>query len=253
MVSDATGVCLGSSASSSASVGAERRRRSCAPLPRGMRSAAGSAGAAAGAEPSAPRTPRVLLAVTGSVAAVKVPLLAAELLRRGAEVRVCATQRALAFFDAASVRASGVEVLTDEDEWGPWKRVGDPVLHIELRRWADVLVVAPLSANSLAKCANGLADNLVTCVFRAWDFAAQPVLVAPAMNTFMWESPFTSKQLGVLEELGVLAVPTVVKALACGDVGDGAMAEYQTIADAVQAVTARLKGCSPLMRRRDGD
>ena len=116
-----------------------------------MRSAAGSAGAAAGAEPSAPRTPRVLLAATGSVAAVKVPLLAAELLRRGAEVRVCATQRALAFFDAASVRASGVEVLTDEDEWGAWKRVGDPVLHIELRRWADVLVVAPLSANSLAK------------------------------------------------------------------------------------------------------
>ena len=124
-------------------------------------------------------------------------------------------------------------------------QVGDPVLHIELRRWADALVLAPLSANSLAKCAHGLADNLVTCVFRAWDFSS-PVLVAPAMNTFMWESPFTEKQLGVLRELGARVVPTVVKELACGDVGDGAMAEYTTIASAVVEALHGVPGVEPL-------
>lgn len=64
----------------------------------------------------------------------------------------------------------------DEEEWRQWKVVGDPVLHIELRRWADVLLLAPLSANTLAKVSNGLCDNLLTCVVRAWDFA-KPLLV----------------------------------------------------------------------------
>lgn len=65
----------------------------------------------------------------------------------------------------------------DEAEWHEWSKVGDPVMHIELRRWADVLVIAPLSANSLAKLANGLCDNLVTCIARAWDFK-RPLLVS---------------------------------------------------------------------------
>lgn len=65
----------------------------------------------------------------------------------------------------------------DEDEWHEWSQVGDPVLHIELRRWADVFVVAPLSANTLAKMANGLCDNLVTCIARAWDFT-RPLIVS---------------------------------------------------------------------------
>ena len=64
----------------------------------------------------------------------------------------------------------------DEDDWRSWKAVGDEVLHIELRRWADVLVVAPLSANTLAKVACGLCDNLLTCVVRAWDWQ-KPLLV----------------------------------------------------------------------------
>ena len=64
----------------------------------------------------------------------------------------------------------------NEDDWRDWHRVGDEVLHIELRRWADVIVVAPLSANSLAKLAGGLCDNLLTCVLRAWDFS-RPALV----------------------------------------------------------------------------
>ena len=62
------------------------------------------------------------------------------------------------------------------------------MLHIEFRKWADLLVVAPLDANTLAKFALGLSDNFLSCVFRAWDFA-RPVILAPAMNTLMWQSP----------------------------------------------------------------
>ncbi|KAG2440398.1 hypothetical protein HYH02_010286 [Chlamydomonas schloesseri] len=159
-------------------------------------------------------------------------------------------------------------------EWRQWRVVGDPVLHIELRRWADVLVVAPLSANSLAKMANGMADNLLTCVVRAWDFA-KPLLVAPAMNTAMWASPFTARHLDTLTQLGrsnssgngggggssnssgatasrgdgagsengisstVVVVAPISKRLACGDEGTGAMAAPETIAAACSAALQR--------------
>jgi len=137
----------------------------------------------------------VLLGVTGSVAAVKTPLLYDDLRRRGHQVKVVATQAALYFFDPAELgpldpgrptRNPAVVVL-DEDEWpgrdgGRRYQRGDPVLHIELRRWADLFLVAPLDANTLAKLANGLADNCLTCVGRAWD-PARPVVLAPAMNT----------------------------------------------------------------------
>jgi phosphopantothenoylcysteine decarboxylase len=103
-----------------------------------------------------------------------------------------------------------------------------------------VLVIAPASANTLAKLAGGLADNLLTCVARAWDFAGgKPVLVAPAMNTAMWVHPLTAAHLAALAAFGVRVVPPVSKALACGDVGVGALAP---VADIVAAVVAALAG-----------
>ena len=76
---------------------------------------------------------------------------------------------------------TGSEVLErragDEDDWREWRGKGDPIMHIELRKWADVLLVAPMSANSLAKAAQGLCDNLLTCILRAWDFS-KPCLVS---------------------------------------------------------------------------
>jgi phosphopantothenoylcysteine decarboxylase len=207
----------------------------------------------------------VLLGVTGSVAALRVPDLFAELRRRRHGVRVVATQASLYFFDPVSLDPSRAErnpevVVLDEDEWpgraeGRRSQRGDPVLHIELRKWADLLLLAPLDANTLAKLANGLADNCLTCVWRAWELR-RPVVLAPAMNTLMWQHPATRRHflqlaadfgaipppsLGLDETLDWLnragtplhVVPPQSKRLFCGDVGVGALAEVADIVDAV--------------------
>src|SRR5262249_56500916 len=148
-------------------------------------------------------------------------------------------------------------VVLDEDEWPGrsegrrWQR-SDPVLHVELRKWADTFVVAPLDANTLAKFAHGLADNCLTCVWRAWD-RQRPAVLAPAMNTVMWEQPVTLRHLRQLaadagaepppgldlhDVIGhghercprLPLAPTQGKILACGDVGDGAMASGGDVA-----------------------
>jgi phosphopantothenoylcysteine decarboxylase len=203
----------------------------------------------------------ILLGVTGSVAAVKTPLLYETLKGPGHTAKVVATRAALYFFDPAAIER---EVLVlDEDEWPGrdsgqrWQRE-DEVLHIQLRRWADVLVIAPLDANTLAKLANGLADNCLTCVWRAWE-PSRPVVLAPAMNTLMWQHPATNRHLRQiaadmemsppldlpLEELADwvntqgrplrIAAPES-RRLACGDVGVGAMAAVNDILTMMQAV-----------------
>ncbi|XP_033922231.1 phosphopantothenoylcysteine decarboxylase isoform X2 [Melopsittacus undulatus] len=159
-------------------------------------------GIPAGKRSSMPqRNYRVLVGVTGSVAALKLPLLIAELLK-----------------------------IT-----GLWKGRSDPVLHIELRRWADLMLVAPLDANTLAKLANGICDNLLTCVIRAWDLS-KPLLFCPAMNTAMWEHPITAQHVEQLKGFGYTEIPCVVKKLVCGDEGRGAMAEVWTIVESVKRI-----------------
>lgn len=99
------------------------------------------------------------------------------------------------------------------------------------------MLIAPLSANTLAKIAHGQCDNLLTCVARAWDYAQHPLLVAPAMNTLMWTHPFTEQQLNTLRSLGIHVIPPISKVLACGDIGTGAMA---AVDDIVSSVTTTL-------------
>jgi phosphopantothenoylcysteine decarboxylase len=190
---------------------------------------------------------------------VKTPPLWQELTAAGHDVRVVATAAATYFFEPRSL-PPGVLHL-DADEWprrsagGTYQR-DDPVLHVELRRWADLLLIAPLDANTLAKLACGLCDNCLTCVCRAWD-PSRPVVLAPAMNTLMWEHPLTRRHLRqLLADHGGPAAPAdadeealvdwinhhcrhlrivgpVSKRLACGDVGVGGLAELVAIVAAV--------------------
>ena len=176
----------------------------------------------------------VLLGVTGSVAAIYTYELFDELRAAGHDVKIVATAASLYFFDPAPL---GSALVRDADEWpGDRYQRGDAVLHIELRRWADILLIAPLDANTLAKLALGLADNCLTCVYRAWD-RTRPVVLVPAMNTLMWEHPATARHLRqIAEDLpGVLrVVEPVSKRLACDDVGIGAMADREAILEALR-------------------
>ena len=106
------------------------------------------------------------------------------------------------------------------------------MLHIELRKWADILLIAPLDANTLAKLSNGICDNLLTCVNRAWDLeniSSKPIIICPAMNTFMYKHPLTRQQLNLLNQFGYTLVDSVEKLLMCGDRGMGAMAPVDDI------------------------
>ncbi|KAI8365346.1 phosphopantothenoylcysteine decarboxylase-like protein [Radiomyces spectabilis] len=180
------------------------------------------------------KTKNILVGATGSVASIKIP----ELVRLFKEdptvdVKVVPTEAARFFFKAEDVDA---DMYTDQQEWEMWKKKTDPVLHIDLRNWADIMVVAPLDANTLGKLANGLCDNLLTCVLRAWD-PCRPVVVCPAMNTNMWNHPFTNKHLDVLQKsLNFNVIDPISKQLACGDIGIGAMAEPACIVREVLAL-----------------
>lgn len=186
----------------------------------------------------------VLLGVTGSVAAIKAPQLVVGLIAAGHEVRVVTTNKAQNFLSIWNV-GPNFRVLTDIDEWQKNYAVHEsPVLHIELREWADLLLIAPLSANTLAKLANGLADNLLTCVARAWDMKKR-VVIAPAMNTEMWNHPATFEHVMRLErwipELDI--IQPIKKLLACGTEGIGAMAEVESIVEVV--TKGWVKTCAP--------
>lgn len=216
----------------------------------------------------------VLLGMTGSVATKLMPKIAKAFLDAGHDVQIVVTKSARYLYDplkiskklkrqqerdpnklAPATKWSHVRVWTDEDEWfrshdvktvQDFERYAeqayqkdDPILHINLRKWADVFVVAPLGANTLAKFAMGECDNLLRSVFRAWDFD-KPVVLAPAMNTFMWHNPWTEMQLNILSSLqgpsgglNVSFVDPQAKVLACGDEGIGAMADIAKIVDAV--------------------
>ncbi|CAI9734113.1 phosphopantothenoylcysteine decarboxylase isoform X1 [Octopus vulgaris] len=152
------------------------------------------------------------------------------------EIQLVVTKNSLFFFDTNAVH---VNIYQDEDEW-KWNNIGDPILHIELRRWADIMVICPLDANTLAKIANGLCDNLLTCIVRAWD-QKKPLLFAPAMNTLMWEHVITKKQIETLTGFGYIEIPCVAKKLACADVGMGAMASVETIVEKIVEYIAVLQ------------
>lgn len=219
----------------------------------------------------------LLLCATGSVATIKIPKMIDALAKHAnVSIRLIFTAAASNFLQGQSAEQPSLPEISalpnvdgiyfDEDEWkDPWVR-GNKILHIELRRWADIMVIAPLSADTLAKITQGWSDNLLLSVVRAWDTTAEldpirdipgvswpqragakdvrmakPILVAPSMNTAMWKQPITTKQVKVLEEeWGVRSggwfevIHPMEKELACGDVGGGAMRDWREIVAVIE-------------------
>ena len=193
----------------------------------------------------------ILLGVTGSVATTLLPKIVESLETIG-NVKIVATGRSAHFMRGHDAVAYS-RMYTDDSEWKwenkgltrplhpmrDWYEADDPVLHIELRKWADVLVIAPLSAHTMAKMTYGLCDNLLTSIFLAWDWT-KPVVIAPAMNTLMWEALVTQQNLMTLKQrfmYGMTIVDPIAKELACKDHGIGALARIEDICTAVRDAT----------------
>lgn len=173
--------------------------------------------------------PHVLIACSASVAAIKIPDIISQLAQKNIHTTLVVTEASKHFVDVEKIKNDlKIDVFTDQNEWDAWKSRGDPVLHIELSKKADLLLLAPLSANTMAKVSTGICDNLLTCVVRAWS-VSKPVLFCPSMNTQMWNHPVTADQVNKLVSWGYILIPPIVKTLMCGDHGIGAMAEVETI------------------------
>lgn len=167
---------------------------------------------------------KILLAVTGGIAAYKTAALVRLLVKNGAEVRVIISASALDFITPLTLSTlSKNPVLKDfKDENGTWQN------HVELGLWADVILVAPLTANTLSKMANGLCDNLIIATYLS---AKCPTVVAPAMDLDMYIHPTTSKNLEIIQNHGVKVIEAAVGELASGLYGQGRMEEPENIVE----------------------
>ncbi len=164
---------------------------------------------------------KILLGVSGSIAAYKAAILTRLLVKAGAEVKIVMTSAAKDFVTPLSLSTlSKNPVLSDLSENDSWAN------HVMLGRWADIMLIAPLSANTLAKMAAGLCDNLLMAVYLS---ATCPVVVAPAMDEDMWEHGSTRKNLETISGFGNQIIPVEEGELASGLVGKGRMAEPEAI------------------------
>lgn len=214
----------------------------------------------------------ILLAATGLVATIKIPQIIDKLFQiygpHRILIQLVVTKSAAHFLKGAKLHLE-VKIWRDEDEWANFaegkttvalsllapalKKPKNPfekmILHNELRRWADILVIAPLLANSLAKIANGVCDNLLTLIVRLWGpvttstSVKKPIMVAPAMNTFMYTHPITSKQVSTIQLsiFGIEVLKPIEKVLACGDIGMGGMREWLDIVDIMRRRITAIK------------
>jgi phosphopantothenoylcysteine decarboxylase/phosphopantothenate--cysteine ligase len=181
----------------------------------------------------------IILGVTGCIGAYKAAEVLRELQERGAMVRVIMTRSAREFIGPLTFEAlSGHPVISEMFEPG----LNAEIKHIEVARWADLLLVAPATANAIARFAHGLADDMLSTVYIS---ATCPVVVAPAMNVEMWHHPATQENIATLRSRGVEIIEPESGYLACGDVGEGRLAEPQEIAVRAMEVLSR----SPAMVR----
>jgi phosphopantothenoylcysteine decarboxylase len=170
----------------------------------------------------------IILGITGSIAAYKAADIANELVKLGHDVHAVMTRNAAGFITPLTMQA-----LTKNRVFTGVLQEDDPseIVHVALPQRADLFIIAPATANIIAKIAGGIADDMITSmVLAAHDM---PMLIAPAMNTRMYENPATRHNLSILEERGWTVIEPREARLACGYVGKGAMAEASVIISAV--------------------
>lgn len=172
----------------------------------------------------------IILAVSGSIAAYKAADLTSQLTKLGHRVHVLMTEAATQFITPLTLQVlSKNPVHLDVME----EKLADRINHIDLGKEADLFILAPASANTIASLAQGRADNMVTATALALP-AHMPKLVAPAMNTKMYDNPLTQRNLKILEEIGYKEIQPKSALLACGDVGRGALADLDTILETIK-------------------
>ncbi len=174
----------------------------------------------------------IVLGITGGIAAYKSAYLLRLLIKKGAEVQVVITPNGKEFITPATLSAlSGKPVVSEffSANTGEWHS------HVDLGIWADLMVVAPATASTIGKMANGIADNMLVTTYLS---AKEPVMVAPAMDLDMWLHPSTQRNVATLREDGVMIVEPGSGALASGLTGKGRMAEPEEIAEAVESFFA---------------
>ena len=190
---------------------------------------------------------KILIGVTGSIAATLTKKIIKQYMDEGYYVSVILTESSKNFVRIRDLYGIDGEVYTDLSEWeeyDPDLKDKENVLHIQLRDEYEAFVIVPASANTIAKIANGICDNLITTVARAWLWY-KPMIIAPAMNTEMWDHPITNKNIHQLLSFSVnnYLVEPQVKELACGQEGNGALAN---ISDIVKKTTDALQWNFPL-------
>ena len=177
---------------------------------------------------------RIIVAATGGIAAYKTPEVVRQLVRAGHEVRCAATDHALQFVTRATLETVSSHPLYHD------LFASGGTEHISLKEWADLLVVAPATANIIGKVASGIADDALSTLLLA--MPPERVLLAPAMNTQMWHHPAVQRNLATLRSWGIRTVGPDDGALACGTSGTGRMADPQQIAAEATSANQRLQG-----------
>jgi phosphopantothenoylcysteine decarboxylase / phosphopantothenate---cysteine ligase len=164
---------------------------------------------------------KILIGITGSIAAYKIPFLVRLLVKEGAEVKIIMTEAAKDFVSPLTLSTLSknpvLSKLFDNDSWAD---------HVHLGRWADVMLIAPLSCNTLAKMANGLCDNLFLATYLS---SVSPVIAVPAMDEDMWKHPSAKRNIETIRQDGCLVIPVSYGELASGLIGEGRMAEPEMI------------------------
>lgn len=179
---------------------------------------------------------KIVLGVSGGIAAYKAIDLASKLTAAGAEVRTVLTESAVNLVSAKSFEA----VTGGPAHTSMWEQQEFRIGHINLADWADVIVIAPATANIIGKFAHGICDDLLSTMLCAcW---AKPTLFAPAMNDKMWANPAVQENVKFAEKIGVKMAGPAVGRLACGSEGIGRMSEPLEILEAVEKIADGLKG-----------